>query len=549
MRNLELLVHISAPTSYKDDELYRRLAKSADDFEATTKINCTALDGDGSLEVITPCGEKDGVQQQDGHSDLDCWSFKTGKPQKSAICVTATQSNQVKPGDDALQRSTPSAEIRGKTPICYEVAPDFGSFTSTLKTPTQQIDEIQRRWSKQQPSSKKRPALRLSQKTLEEASTKGGTPHFLEDTQEALAALVDYVPSSDSALPNSISGGHYESQSRKRRRLSVDHAATQVSGKSEAFVIQSSPALPAVEPAVANTRIPFEHPETHGPNSQLRDSYDLSNSHSQSSSKGQGSWLEAGMGPSLSFELPFHGSQQSQVHTDEDGDNQTDEIATTNDHPPNGLELSVDGTKLQENLGSSYTLPRTLYAQSYGAHANRSFATAAPQNDHATVDFGFGSLPIELEPPPPPTAKRKTFNESTPTLESFSRSLSPDRYFKTSFISRPIQDDERGCWIIETNSWGLKYQYEFWTQLKSLITTGRLGAVRCQRNTPQHYPWTGTDGKEKEGLGTVWVFCWGQVVSHLWLTMLIHSHREIEKSRACWTIGSPENLEVVVQMP
>ncbi|KAK8168134.1 hypothetical protein BKA80DRAFT_266143 [Phyllosticta citrichinensis] len=525
MENLELLVHISAPTSHKDDEHYRRLAEAADDFEATTKITCTVLDGDQSVEIIAPYEEEDGVNQQDGRSNLDCRQSKTAKSQNAAICGTATQSNQIGPGLESLQQNTPSANVKGKTPIRYEAAPDFGSFTSTSTTPIQHLDEIKWRWSKQQTSSKKRPAFRLSQKSLEEASTKDGTQEFMEDTQQALAALVDHLPSSVLVQHASVSGNHDESRSHKRRRLSVDDAATLDFGKPEASVQQSPTVPPAEESAVDHSRIP-EQPEDHGSNSQLRDSYGLSNSHSQSSSKSQGLWPEIVMGPSTSFELPLHGSQQSQAHTDE----------------------NEDASQPHDDTRNSCHWPRDISAQLDGLHEEQASETAAAKKEHTTGDFNFASLPIELEPPPPITAYRGVFDESTQTLKSFGQSLSLDRYFNPLFNIRHLKDDERGCWIIETNSWTLKHQYEFWTEMGKLITTGRLGAVRCQRNAPQNYPWVGTDGKENEGLGTIWVFCWGQVVAQLWLTMLVHSHREIEKSHARWTIGSPEDLEVVVQM-
>lgn len=542
-------MHISAPTSHKDDEHYRRLAEAADDFEATAKISCTALDGDQSVETMAPYEEEHGINQQDRHSNLDCRQSKTAKPQNATFCGAATQSNQVGPGHEALQPNTPSAIPKGKTPIRYEAAPDFGSFTSTSTTPIQHLDEIKRRWSKQQTSSKKRPAFRLSQKSLEGASTEDGTQEFTEVTEQALAALIDHIPSSILVQHASVSGNHNESWHHKRRRLSVDDAASLDFRKPEASVLQSSTVPLAGELAVDHSRIPPEHSENHGSDSQLRDSYGLSNSHSQSSSKSQGLWSEIVMGPSMSFELPLHGPQQSQTHADENEDNHNDEIFTARDRPSDGVELSANASQTHDDTRKSCHLPQYLSMQSKEALKERASETAAPKKEYTIADLNFASLPIELEPPPPKTARRQVFDESTPTLESFGQSLGFDRYFKPLLKTRRIKDDERGYWIIETKSWRLKYQYDFWTQLRSLIITGRLGAVRCQRNAPQDYPWIGTDAKENEELGTVWVFCWGQVVAQLWLAMLVHSHREIEKSRARWAIGSPEDLEVVVQMP
>ncbi|KAK8197567.1 hypothetical protein IWZ00DRAFT_499189 [Phyllosticta capitalensis] len=554
MKKLELLVHISAPTTRTDDERYRQLAVAADDFEATARINCTAQDGDQSFQTLAQNGNGESFIHQARGSMLSGRRVEQGKPRNSVVRPAAGNLN--KDGNPygldpmALETSTPSAETKGKTSIQYAAAPDFGSFTSTSRTSTQQLDEIERRWSQQHSSSKKRPSLSL--KSLQEASSKGGTPEFIGDTQHALAALIDHVPISSLGLSDSETWNQspIDQPPQKRQRLSPEHCVSRDRDMPKVLLAPTSTECLARESRTGHSKTHANDARVPGRPSQLRDSYGLSNSHSQSS-KGKESWPEIAESASVYFELPLHGSQQSQTHADENEDARCTKSTLSKRESSKMVAPMLDGVIEEIDVNNKISAAEFQESSAQSREILRDCSPGTAQHDEVTVENGhvFASLPIELWFPPPATAQRKTFDGLTETLESFGRVLSPSKYFKPSFTSRPIKNDERGCWIIQTNRWKPRYQIEFWAELGKLVTSGRLGAVWCQRNVPQDWTLGGTDGKEGEGLGTVWVFCWGQAVIHLWLAMLLHSHREIRKSQAQWTVGSPENIEVVVQMP
>lgn len=136
-------------------------------------------------------------------------------------------------------------------------------------------------------------------------------------------------------------------------------------------------------------------------------------------------------------------------------------------------------------------------------------------------------------------------------LQLYVEKASIAKHYKPESMLREIKPTERGCWMFDTSDWDLKRQHDFWTRIQYLLEHDYLGNVWLQRNIPKDWRRGGTDGNEAKGLGVVWMFCWGQAVPHLWVVLLAESHLEIrrKKSRAQWTVGPMEKLEVVVRMP
>ncbi|KAF2088119.1 hypothetical protein K490DRAFT_64793 [Saccharata proteae CBS 121410] len=171
--------------------------------------------------------------------------------------------------------------------------------------------------------------------------------------------------------------------------------------------------------------------------------------------------------------------------------------------------------------------------------------------------IAFESLPIEIHAPDPAVENRIAFNEFTESLRAYIRGLPrPLSYFWIpNFKARGLRETDRGRWVFSTASWPLVVQHEFWTRVEDLSSRSNFGStVWFQRNThpDQRYHGYLTDGKEAEGLGEVWVFCWGQVVWHVAAMLYVESGRFIKGSRAKYVVGPTEGSEadeVLVEMP
>ncbi|KAF2147781.1 hypothetical protein K461DRAFT_316666 [Myriangium duriaei CBS 260.36] len=181
--------------------------------------------------------------------------------------------------------------------------------------------------------------------------------------------------------------------------------------------------------------------------------------------------------------------------------------------------------------------------------------------------------PLILRPPLPPTSLLPFDPSSliTPTLSNLL--LDPhlaDRYHPRH-IARPLRPTERGHWLFhpEATHWSPKAQWEMWDFLSRLVGSGYTGwGVWAVRSPPSTTTTTtdgagaegegrdekdrrGTEGREGEeeeeeqGLGEVRVFCWGEVVQHVYLMLYVASKNRIRKAGPRWCDARGE---VVVTM-
>lgn len=96
--------------------------------------------------------------------------------------------------------------------------------------------------------------------------------------------------------------------------------------------------------------------------------------------------------------------------------------------------------------------------------------------------------------------------------------------FRPSIISDLPRPDIRGYWSIRCSHWPLELQYEFWKSMQEHVRSGRLGW-----GTTLH-----RDGKVLGSLGHVRLYCWGEVVEHMWLLIWLCSNGKIASSDLKW---------------
>lgn len=165
--------------------------------------------------------------------------------------------------------------------------------------------------------------------------------------------------------------------------------------------------------------------------------------------------------------------------------------------------------------------------------------TPSKPEDMATLE----ELPQSITPDPPPTSIDLFQSHMTAFLEKLSHDMGPSCCYDRSTIHREPRQSERGYWHICTSMWSVTVQIAFWQFLQLHVRSGNLGwGVWCVREVDESGSGTGKSGG---GLGDVKVFCWGEVVKHVYLLLYVASKSKIRKASARWIDADGE---VVVEM-
>ena len=164
--------------------------------------------------------------------------------------------------------------------------------------------------------------------------------------------------------------------------------------------------------------------------------------------------------------------------------------------------------------------------------------------------------PISLRPPPPDTSTASFVTHITPNLQTLIDSPQLSDRYRPSFIVRALETSERGFWSFKPNlHWSGELQLEFWTFLHKFIEAGNGGwgiwAARQEFDiaSDSQHTTAGSNEQASEdktyGLGRVKVFCWGEVVEHVYLLLYVASKSKIRKVGAEWLDAGEE---VVIRM-
>ncbi|KAG9661530.1 hypothetical protein KCU64_g2498, partial [Aureobasidium melanogenum] len=142
------------------------------------------------------------------------------------------------------------------------------------------------------------------------------------------------------------------------------------------------------------------------------------------------------------------------------------------------------------------------------------------------------TLSIQIHPPTPPTGSDTFVSHITPQLQSqFWHSAELQGKYKP-LPHRDLEQSERGYWQIDTRSWSPKIQIKFWIFLQSNIGSGVGGwGVWCLRENDTEADEGGDADAE---LGTVKVFCWGEIVGHVWLLCYVASQARLKRVESQW---------------
>lgn len=144
---------------------------------------------------------------------------------------------------------------------------------------------------------------------------------------------------------------------------------------------------------------------------------------------------------------------------------------------------------------------------------------------------------FEIIPSSPPTGLQ-TLDPTDlipPQLSKLAHDLSA-RY-RPSSPSRPLDDLERGYWLLDYSQWSSAARVSTWAFLERYVSSGLAGwGLWCKRN----------EAEEKRSLR---VYCWGCAVKHAFLLLYLASERRLKGTGAVWIDAEGEAvLEVPAQV-
>lgn len=137
----------------------------------------------------------------------------------------------------------------------------------------------------------------------------------------------------------------------------------------------------------------------------------------------------------------------------------------------------------------------------------------------------FLELPVDAFPPAPKTsvARPGTLPSQVTKHLATMKAKNPTR-FRPLTIRRDVVHDERGFWRIDCKHWPSSAQRDFWLLLCEHVSSGRVGwATTLHRQPAAH-------GE----LGLVRLYCWGEVVEHMWLLLWLCSKAKASGMESKW---------------
>lgn len=157
------------------------------------------------------------------------------------------------------------------------------------------------------------------------------------------------------------------------------------------------------------------------------------------------------------------------------------------------------------------------------------------------------SLSVLVRPPQPKSSLQDFETHVTPALRGLVDDTDLNKSYKPVSVAREIRPLERGCWVVEcpqdSTSWPLQAQIQFWQFLERTVKSGHVGwGVWCTRNDENE---NAIVDDERASLGAVKIFCWGEVVRHIYLLLYTGSGSKVRKLGLQW-IDSEGHI--VVQM-
>ena len=165
-----------------------------------------------------------------------------------------------------------------------------------------------------------------------------------------------------------------------------------------------------------------------------------------------------------------------------------------------------------------------------------------PSTSHEDALAAIRDFPSTIRPSQPKASLDRFTTHVTTALHHLAEESEVKDSYRPVSVTRVIRQLERGYWLINTSSWPVELQLKFWRLLQNVVGNGNAGwGVWCTREEPDDR----RSDNEASTLGTVKVFCWGEVVKHVYLLLYVASQSKVRKVGLQWLDAEEE---IVVQM-
>ncbi|TVY29811.1 hypothetical protein LHYA1_G002042 [Lachnellula hyalina] len=141
---------------------------------------------------------------------------------------------------------------------------------------------------------------------------------------------------------------------------------------------------------------------------------------------------------------------------------------------------------------------------------------------------------LEIRPGIPITASTDLTPEMliTPDLSLLAFKMRTASLFRPAHQSRDLRPMERGYWLVNCEMWSTQVRADTWKRLGDFVGKSRVGwGVWCVRD---------------EQCSMIRVYCWGVIVGHIYLLLVLSSGNKMNRTRASWIGGDGEPL---IKMP
>lgn len=511
---MEILVHISAPTTRQDDDRFRAQALAYLEFEPCR--TASIIENEGVDERQEECLVNSTLQDTFRTStakDLEASSSPSSKRPLDSVHPVEQADNELYGSFSSVTPLSNCSQEQTSLNGGSQSDPSKASVLQRSKDSMEQLEFIQALRKPQQRLSASgvlRPSPRSKRRPTNAAEF--DSILFYEESQLAAAALQSQLSDSPSfSFESKLAPSSANSESPKPLHFSPENPLTSRIGKDNENNFRSlntSPNLPNSS----------EQPASFGLNSSI-----------STTLMGEPDMMHSTPNPSC--EVGSSQSLEKQFMMGEDVISRPTSIKRSQ------LELGMghkQDAERQPSSGEGVMDPEM----------NESHQITKGTSSGA---MSFLSIPLEVLPPRPrisdftPTSWP---SQSTKALDTLRDSPENAGRFKPLWTTRNVAMDERGHWQIDTANWEQKLQYTFWYDLANFIRRGYAGwGVTLHRQPPN--PENENNGNG-DGLGQVQLYSWGELIEHTYLLLWLYSNGKVRGSSLQW-IDSAD--AVIVQMP
>lgn len=151
-------------------------------------------------------------------------------------------------------------------------------------------------------------------------------------------------------------------------------------------------------------------------------------------------------------------------------------------------------------------------------------------------------LSTSIQPDGPETSVGPFTTYVTHTLNKLAQNPELTATFLPTISQRSLDKHERGHWEVQCSNWTPELQVSFWRTLETVVGTGKAGwGVWCTRGA--EVPLCSQSSQQRSEpaeqvtetfFGPVRVYCWGEIVKHIYLLLFVASNSKVRKLGLRW---------------